>query len=240
MNLLGIINEFSRRTALPETQIVFGSADNQLMQLAGLANEIVEDLLRRWNWQQLRKEAIIEARAEENQGSLKDIAPGCARILNDTIWDRDSRLPIYRENPQDWQMQQALNYSSPFHRYRIMDGCLYIYPAPAEGTIFAFEYQSNAPVVDRTDPDQPVYKEYFTRDTDEFLLPETLLIKGLRWRWKEEKGLPYMEPFRNYEDAVAHEAGYDMTKPKLSLNGGDFRDIKPAVLVPAGSWEIYK
>ena len=240
MNLLGIINEFSRRTALPETQIVFGSADNQLMQLVGLANEIVEDLLRRWNWQQLRKEAVIEARAEENQGSLKVIAPGCARILNDTIWDRDKRLPIYRENPQDWQFQQALNYSSPFPRYRIMDGCLYLYPAPAEGTILAFEYQSNAPIVDRTDPDQPVYKEYFTKDTDEFLLPETLLIKGLRWRWKEEKGLPYMEPFRNYEDAVAHEAGYDMTKPILSLNGGDLRTIKPAVLVPAGSWEIIK
>ena len=49
-----------------------------------------------------------------------------------------------------------------------------------------------------------------------------------------------MEPFRNYEDAVAHEAGYDMTKPKLSLNGGDFGEIKPAVLVPAGSWEIIK
>ena len=121
-----------------------------------------------------------------------------------------------------------------------MDGCLYLYPAPAEGTILAFEYQSSAPVVDRTNPDRPVYKEYFTKDTDEFLLPETLLIKGLRWRWKEEKGLPYMEPFRNYEDAVAHEAGYDMTKPKLSLNGGDFGEIKPAVLVPAGSWEIIK
>ena len=225
---------------MPETQIVFGSADNQLMQLVGLANEIVEDLLRRWNWQQLRKEAVIEASAEENQGSLKVIAPGCARILNDTIWDRDTRLPIYRENPQNWQFQQALNYSSPFPRYRIMDGCLYLYPAPAEGTILAFEYQSSAPIVDRTDPDQPVYKEYFTKDTDEFLLPETLLIKGLRWRWKEEKGLPYMEPFRNYEDAVAHEAGYDMTKPKLSLNGGDFGEIKPAVLVPAGSWEIIK
>lgn len=238
MNLLQIINEFCRRTAMPETQLVFGSGDDQIMQLVGLANEIVEDLLRRWNWQQLRREAVFNTKAEENQGLLTELAPGCSRILNDTLWDRDKRLPIYRENPQDWQFQQALNYNSPFHRYRIMDGCLYLYPVPPADSVFAFEYQSNAPIIDRSVPTRITYKPYFTKDTDEFLLPEILLIKGLRWRWKEEKGLPYMEPFRSYEDAVAHEAGYDMTKPKLSLNGGGIKEIKPAVLVPAGSWEI--
>ena len=225
---------------MPETQIVFGSQDDQLMQLVGLANEIIEDLLRRWNWQQLRKEAVITTIDAEKQGLLSTLAPGCSRILNDTIWDRSRRLPIYRENPQDWQFQQALNYTSPFHRYRIMDGALYIYPKPPADNTIAFEYQSNAPVLDQTDPDNITYKEYFTKDTDELLLPEILLIKGLRWRWKEEKGLPYMEPFRSYEEAVAHEAGYDMTKPKLSLNGGQIKSIKPAVLVPAGSWEIIK
>lgn len=237
MTLLKLINEFCRRTAMPETSIAFGSQDDQIMQIVGLANEIVEDLIRRWNWQVLRREVVLECSEEENQGQLSVIAPGCSRILNDTIWDRDRRLPIYRENAQDWQWEKALNSDSPLSSYRIMDDCLYISPAQP-GITIAFEYQSNAPVVDRSG-EEPVYREYFAKDSDEFLLPDVLLLKGLRWRWKEEKGLPYMEAFRSYEDAVAHEAGYDMTKPKLNLNGTPNKEIAPAILVPAGSWRVY-
>lgn len=238
MTLLEIINEFCRRTAMPETIIGFGSQDDQIMQIIGLANEIVEDLIRRWNWQVLRREVVWECVEGENQGQLSNIAPNCSRILNDTLWDRDRRLPIYRENAQDWQWSKALNSDSPLPSYRLMDGCLYISPAQPVGTKIAFEYQSNAPIVDKTG-EVFKYTEYFNKDTDEFLLPNLLLLKGLRWRWKEEKGLPYMEAFRSYEDAVAHETGYDMTKPKLSLNGTPNKEIAPAVVVPAGSWRIY-
>jgi len=64
-----------------------------------------------------------------------------------------------------------------------------------------------------------------------------LLLLGLRWRWKEEKGLPYMESFRLYEAAVAEAAGADGTKQPMSMNEGAGM-IQPGVFVPAGNWSI--
>ena len=82
--------------------------------------------------------------------------------------------------------------------------------------------------------DGTTYKQYFTLDTDTTLLPEDLVIQGLRWRWKKEKGLDYAEDFRTYEMQVKDAIGRDGGKPTLHLDGSE--SGKPGVFVPAGSW----
>lgn len=239
MTLLQIIQEFCARTGLPQPQRVFGANDDQLTQLAGLANEICEDLVRRHQWTALTYETVFTSVIGGDQGNINTLAPnGFFKILNDTIYDRTRRLPVFGpRNAQEWQAIKALPMSGPFYQYRFRNDHLLITPDMPAGHMMAFEYVSRASVLDTTNPLVPVYKEYFSRDTDTFLLSEALLIKGLRWRWKEEKGLPYAESFRAYEAAVAEASGGDGSKTALSLHE-TYSSVQPGIFVPAGNWTL--
>lgn len=236
MNLLQIITAVCQRTGLPTPTSVVSSADDQLLQLLGLVGEVCEDLTRRHTWTDLTQEAVFTSVAGSDQGLVTSKAKvGFLKILNETIYDRTQGFPIYGpRSPQEWQAIQALPLSGPFYQYRIRLGRLLITPdIPAAHTL-AFEYASEACFYNSSTDS---YKVYPTADDDEFLLNKTLLILGLRWRWREEKGLPYAENFRAYETAVAEAMGADGTKAKLSLDGGSWA-ARPGIVVPAGNWNL--
>ena len=238
MTLLQIVRAFCQRNGLTVPLIVMSSRDDQLTQIVGLANEICEDLVRRRSWTALQYETVFTSVAGSDQGLVTDLAPNAfLKILNETIFDRTRRLPVFGpRSPQQWQMLKALPMSGPFYQYRIQQGHLKIIPDMPAGHTMAFEYASEGAVQDNSTA-TPTVKAFFTRDDDTFLLDKTLLLLGLRWRWKEEKGLPYMESFRLYEAAVAEAAGADGTKQPMSMNEGSGM-IQPGVFVPAGNWSI--
>lgn len=238
MTLLQIVQEFCQRQGLSVPLIVMSSQDDQLTQIVGLANEICEDLVRRHSWTSLQYETVFTSVAGADQGAITDLAPNAyLKILNETIFDRTRRLPVFGpRSPQQWQVLKALPMAGPFYQYRIQQGRLKIIPDMPAGHIMAFEYASEGVVQDNSTA-TPTAKAFFTRDDDTFLLDKSLLLLGLRWRWKEEKGLPYMESFRLYESAVAEAAGSDGTKQPMSMNEGSGM-IQPGVFVPAGNWSI--
>lgn len=236
--LLSIVQEFCARSGLTPPSRVIGANDDLLTQLVGLANEICEDLVRRRQWTTLVTQTVFNSIAGEDQGSMDTLAPnGFLKVINDTIYDRTRRLPVFGpRNAQEWQAIKALPMSGPFYEYRIRNNRLLIDPDMEAGHVMAFEYASKNAVLDNSLA-TPFGKAYFTRDDDTFLLDEALLIKGIRWRWKEEKGLPYAESFRAYEAAVVEAAGGDGSKPTLSMDEA-FAPIRPGIFVPAGNWAI--
>lgn len=238
MTLLEIVKEFCRRTALSVPLVVAASQDDQLLQIMGLLNEGAEDLTKRQQWTTLQREVVFTSVAGENQGQLHTLAPaGFQWIINDTIYDRTQKQPIYGPvSSQNWAYRQALPTSGPSSSYRIRGGALLLTPGIAAGHTLAFEHASNAAVYDNTGIAQP-YKRYFTNDTDTFLLDEGLALAWLRWRWKSEKGLRYAEDFRAYEVLVAQAAGHDGTKPELNMGCGD-APMQPGVIVPFGNWSV--
>ena len=129
MTLLEIVQEFCRRQGLPVPSAVVSLGDDQLTQIVGLANEICEDL-DRFSWTQLVREASWTATGVEDQGAMSVLAPYCcASILNETIYNRTTRLPIYGPvSARQWQADKALFTASPTHEYRIFGGHLYITP----------------------------------------------------------------------------------------------------------------
>jgi len=235
MTLLEIVQEFCRRQGLPVPSAVVSLGDDQLTQIVGLANEICEDL-DRFSWTQLVREASWTATGAEDQGAMSVLAPFCcSSILNETIYNRTTRLPIYGPvSARQWQADKALFAASPTHEYRIFGGHLYITPAPPDTDHLAFEYRSSAVVYNANDN---AYKPYFTKDDDEFLLPPPLLLRGLRWRWKAEKGFPYAEDFRLYETAVADANGRDGGHKTLTMDGCD-RPVGPGIVVQPGNWNV--
>lgn len=234
--LIQIINEFLSRTGLPSTNSAIGSPDQQVTQIVSLANEICEDLTERNTWEQLQQETVFTTITGTDQGSITSIAPnGFLYILNQTIFDRTLRLPVYGPlSPEQWQQYQAIPLTGPLYQFRIRGGRLLYNPPAAVGHVCAFEYASDAC---NLNPNTGLFNKWFTSDQDQFLLDTRLLMAGLRWKWKAEKGLGYAEDFATYEGLVANAKGRDGSKPTLSMDSS-VHNIRPGIMVPSGSWNL--
>lgn len=235
MNLLTLIQEFTTRTGLPKPSFVIGNTDPQVLQLLSLLNEVIEELMEK-DWTALTQEATFTTIAAEDQGAIATLAPnGFKWVLQDTIYNRTLRLPIFGPlGAAQWQAAKALPSAGPFNEYRIVRKRLLFDPPATAGHTCAFEYASKYCILA---DDTTTYKEYPTADTDTFLLDDTLFLAGLRWKWKYEKGLDYAEEFRRYEELVNNTKGRDGTKPLLALDGSS-RLPAPGIFVPFGSWNL--
>jgi hypothetical protein len=236
MNLLEIIQEFTVRTGLTKPSFVAGNTDPQVVQLMGLFNEVCENIVDLRTWTQLDIETTFVTVNGADQGLVTAIAgAGFKHILNDTIYNRTLRLPVYGPIPAStWQGLKALPTSGPFYKYRIRGGKLLFDPPATAGDTCAFEFASSYCLYNTADV---AYKALATKDADEFLLPYHLAIAGLRWCWKKEKGLDYAEDFRRYEEMVNNAGARDGTKPTLSMDAEGAR-VTPGIFVPSGNWNV--
>ena len=205
-----------------------------VIQIQGLVEEEGNDLAARAPWQTLINEASLTTTATSNQGDMATLCPnGYRYILNNTIWSRTRRLPVAGPlDPVEWQQLQAMFVNGPYYRYRIRGNDLLVNPTPPAGESWYWEYVSYNWI---TDAGGTQYRQYFSADTDVSLIPETLLIAGLRWRWKKEKGLDYAEDFRTYETQVQDAIGRDGGKRTLAMDQ-TAPAIQPGIWVSPGSW----
>jgi len=228
MTMLSVVQRHCRRSNIPAPTTAMGSTDDQVLQVVALLEEEGNDLASRGDWQALTREATHTTVATESQGAINAIAAnGYDHIKNNTIWDRTETLPVYVIDGVDWQTEKGFAITSPHYQARIRGNELLAIPTPVAGNTWAFEYISKNWIVGA---DTITYSQYFNIDTDTFLLPEEILLKGLRWRWKKEKGLEYAEDFTSYEfmvkDALSRQG---MHKP---LNMSDGRSSRnPHVIV---------
>jgi hypothetical protein len=90
-------------------------------------------------------------------------------------------------------------------------------PTPTAVETLVFEYVSTSWL---TDALGTTGKAAITVDTDLPLMPEHLLIMGLRWRLLAAKGLEYGDQLSEYQTAVEMAMARDGGAPKLSMSGG--------------------
>jgi hypothetical protein len=236
LTLLNLIQETCIRTGVPKPASAIGSFDKQVQQMVGLANELVEETLTRGTWQETIRECVFTTVAGEVQGTLDSLAVyGLKYILNETIYNRTLRLPLYGPlSASEWQALKALPNAGPFYKYRIRQNTLHFNPAGVAGQICAFEYESRYAIVAE---DGLTYKSQFTKDTDSIVLQEDMMRAGLRWKWKAEKGLAYDEDFRRYETMLNNNLGNDGTKRTLNMSQTR-TEYRPGIFVPTGNWNL--
>jgi hypothetical protein len=236
MTLLEVVQQFCLRSGIPKPTTVAGSTDTQILQIQALLEEEGNDLAARGDWESLTNEATLTTVATESQGVMTTIASnGFRHIKNKTIWDRTDRLPVIGPiNQRQWQALKAVVMTGPRYQFRIRGGELLVNPVPVAGHDWAFEYISKNWIVNNTGM---VFKNLFTADTDEFLLPDDLLLMGLRWRWMREKGLDYSELFATYEAQVKDAVGRDSGKETLYMDN-THQLASPGTFIPSGSWNI--
>ena len=234
LTCLQIIQTACRRLGIVSPNAAVSSSDPQIIQLVSLSEEEGQEQAKRYPWQALQKEATFTTLAAQVQGDMETIAPGWEYIVNDTIWNRSLRRPVYGpRSEQDWQQQKAMQINGPFNSFRIIAGQINFYPVPTAGQTCAFEYISRNWITTTTGSTSSVW----TDDADVPLLDDSLLILGTRWRWKQAKGLDYSEDYAIYERALSDKSNRDSGKAVLNLAGTRY-DIQPAIVVPIGTWSL--
>lgn len=132
-----------------------------------------------------------------------------------TEWDRTNRWPMLGpKSPQEWQSYKSgIVYAGPRERFRIQNGAVQISPPPPTGLTFAYEYISSAFVQESTG----TYKQSFTADTDTCIFDDSLMVVGLKMRWKGAKGLDWSAEGQEFNLLLSEIKAQDKSSPKLSL-----------------------
>jgi len=235
MTMLATVIKFCKRRNIDVPSTVLGTTDTQVQQVLALLEEEGNDLADRGDWQQLTFEATHTTVATESQGAMTTIASnGFSYIKYDTIWDRTLSLKVPVMSSTEWQQLKAIPLTGPRYQARIRGGNLIVTPTPTAGNTWAFEYVSKNWILGA---DGTTYSDSFNLDTDTLLLPEKIILMGLTWRWKKEKGLSYAEDYNAYERMVSNEMSRNGMKAKVNF-GKTVRNAEPKIVVTDGSWNL--
>lgn len=151
-----------------------------------------------------------------------------------TEWDRTNRWPLVGpQSGQSWQsFKSGIVYAGPRIRFRIMGNAITLNPPPPNGSIFAYEYVSKAYVVDATG----ARKTAFSADTDTVLFDDSLIIVGLKVKFKQEKGLDFSFDLAEFKGLLDQCRAQDQSAPTLSLSPSFGNILMTTANVPDGNW----
>jgi hypothetical protein len=230
LTCLQIAQSVCRRIGLNPPTAIVTSQDSTMQQVLEMMNEEGQALAE-MPWQSLQTEASFTTVAAQTQGTISTIAPGFNYIVNDTIWNRTLRRPVYGpKSEQDWQQAKAMNINGPFNSFRIAGDLLIFNPIPVAGQSCYFEFISTNWLNTGS-----TTAAVWTTDADTPRVDDQLIVLGAIWRWKAAKGLSFEADFDKYEKRRMDRLNRDGGKPTLNMIGAKY-DIQPGVFIPAGSF----
>jgi hypothetical protein len=148
-------------------------------------------------------------------------------FIPQTGWDRNFRWQLLGPvNAQEWQvLKSGISPVGPRLRYRLMNGQIYLNPAPYIPTgqsspisdLIVMEYASTQWVAVTTAPTVGVQTAYVL-DTDVAVIPEDLVIMSLKWRMLKALGQAYADELVEYSDKVDVISGRATMPRNLPLN----------------------
>jgi hypothetical protein len=219
---------------LPIPVSVVGNPDGQIGQILGLANREGDELAEiEGGWPALRGEQVFNLVAGTD---TYPVPTDFSYYYQGTAWDRTTHQPVLGPlSPEEWQaVKSGLYPAGLFYRFRMFGvNNIVFLPVPANTDTIAIEYRSTNWCQSALGAGQGA----FLADTDNPVLPPTLFVLGIKWRFRAAKGLDYSEERAAYDLALArlHPRAFvtqyiAMAGPRASgsiLNPG---------LVPWGNW----
>lgn len=235
MSLLSIIQDHCRLHSLNVPSSVIGSTDTGVIQFQAIVKEVISELVTESDFNVTTQEAVFPAIASADQGAMTTLAPyGYQFMIFETFFDRTLRRPLSGPvSETEWQELKALPSAGVYFKYRIRLDHLYLDPVPtAPFSTMAFEYMSSWAIKSSAG----VLKADLTDDGDVFIFPENIIRKGLLFRWKQIKGLPYQADETQYYNLLNNYIAKDKVKRRINVSEGAPVDLKPGIFVPSNSW----
>lgn len=196
MTLLSAINEVCDVVSLDQFDSIYGSDDPNARTMVALAQEAGDEIARRGDWQQMLKERVALSSPEPLPDDYERLTPGGAV--------RSAAGLFYRPitNSSQWAVIVGVVSAQP---YFFIKGNQVLFSPAATGVGSVIEYVSKFWVLH--DPEGP--GETLAADDDTTLFPERLLVKGVLWRWKRQKGLPFDDNLAEFEADLLQEINAD-------------------------------
>lgn len=196
MTILTAINQVCDIVTLDRFDSVYGMDDENAETMLALAKEAGDEIARRVDWQDMLKTRVaasaLEALPDDWQ---RAISGGAVRTAAGEYHQLVS-------NGSLWTAINSTNSVSPF--YFITGNQIALTPAStAVGSIL--DYVSKNWLIG----DPYAEKDVITSDDDRTIFPERLLVKGIVWRWKRQKGLTYDDNLAEFEADIAQEIRAD-------------------------------
>ena len=236
MNLLQIVQEFCKRTGIRQPSAAVGSNDLQVLQLVAILNEVLDDLS--LNHSRFVEQVLIKtwtSTGVESQGTMSNLFPGFLWFMPNSFYDRTAVINVRGPlTPNEWERLKALAaYSSVYPSYRIIDGELHLYPVVVNTHTLAVEYKANYGVKDVSNTP----KQYFTVDTDTCIVNDTILLLGLRYFWKKEKGMNYAVEADLYARSLRSLGSQAGQMTQIDM-GAEVNSVKPGIYIPDSNWPV--
>jgi hypothetical protein len=239
MSLLTVIQDHCRIHALNVPNLVIGGADTTVQQLLGIAQQVVDDITDESKFQGITREGNFTMIASESQGKLTTLADteGFMYAYTGTFFDRTLRRPLYGPLTEiEWQQVKAIPNPGPFYKFRLRGDEILINPVPsAPFSQIYFEYASSWAILD---DDGVTYKPRFAADSDTFALPEKILLRGIMYRWKQIKGLPYQADEEKFYSMLNNHIARNKIPRDYNISQTSLPDISPGIFVPSGNWNV--
>jgi len=232
MSLLSMVQDAATRIGLAVPSTIITNTDLKYKELLVLANQEGQELARAVQWQEIITETTFTTLAQAAQTSA--IPVDFDRFVDDSMYNRTRRRKIFGPiTAQEWQARQALNLAATVNYwFRVRGSQILITPSPTAGETVAYEYLSNKWC---SSSDGSTKRSSWADDTDIGIIPETLMSKGITWRWLKTKGLSTWEgAYQQYLDEKAKASASQEGSP--TLTAGSRTSSLLQINVPEGNF----
>lgn len=195
MTLLTAVNEVCDVVSLDRFSTVYGNTDPNAQTMLELAQQAGDEIARRADWQEMLKSLTVTASPENVPSNFQRLTPGGAVRKSDGTFIR----PI--TNSGQWAIITGVP-STTAYVFR-KDGQFLFSPTSAAVSA-VIDYVSKNWIINSS-----TEKAAFSADDDTTLFPERLLVKGVTWRWKRQKGLPFEDQLAEFEADLVQEINAD-------------------------------
>ncbi|RAS13550.1 hypothetical protein [Ensifer adhaerens] len=196
MTLLSAINEVCDVVSLDRFQSVYGNNDPNAQTMVALAQEAGDEISRRGDWSKMLKTQTVSSSPHNLPDDFQRMTPGGAIRTSAGVFLR----PV--TNSSQWAVIVGVPSTQPYFFVKTAQ----VLFSPASSAVAAIiEYVSKNWVLTGSSDERAT----LLADDDTPLFPERLLTKGVLWRWKRQKGLPFDDVLAEFEADLAHELNAD-------------------------------
>lgn len=226
LTLLSLIQRAARRmplTTVPTT--VVGSSSPLALQFLEIAQEVGDELVAGHEWNRLITAWEFNIDAADPHLEPFPLDTGFDRLQDKALlWRSDQTYsPLAGPlSPAQWQLEVNQGTNTPGFWRRYGTGVQIL--GVEEGVTITTSYINRNWIITSSLNEVPE----FQADDDTCIFPDRLMVLGIRWRWKQSKGLEYGQDYEDFQMMHLQVVSQDTSRETIHSSPPEAYPGKPA------------